>query len=388
MLVAPEKRNLMRALVRSGVVPVRRRRIGGLAGAAAVLVLAPACTASSPPAAGTGSTASTPGTTASTSGTKGGGVGPGAAGPASTLQQQYQQVIRQVLPSVVEIRTTVGLGSGIIFDDSGDIVTNDHVVSSATSFQVLTAGSASARTASLVGTFPQGDLAVIKVPDTSGLRKASFADSSTVQLGTIVLAMGNPLGLASSVSEGIVSAVGRTLTEPQSADSPGATLPNSIQTSAAINPGNSGGALVNLQGEVIGIPTLAAQQQSGAAPGIGFAIPSSTVSRIAPQLIKNGKVTDSGRAALGITATAVADQQGNGVGAGIVAVTAGGGAAAAGLQQGDVIVKVAGSAVTSVQELSTVLAGLTVGSTVPVVVVRNGQQQTVQVTLSQLGTTG
>jgi len=150
-------------------------------------------------------------------------------------------VIRQVLPSVVEIRSDVGLGSGIIFDDSGDIVTNDHVVGSAKSFQVLTAGSASARAAALVGVFPQGDLAVFKVNDASGLHKATFGDSSTIQLGTIVLAMGNPLGLASSVSEGIVSAVGRTLTEPQTADSPGATLPDSIQTSAAINPGNSGG---------------------------------------------------------------------------------------------------------------------------------------------------
>ncbi len=346
--------------------------------AVAVLALAAGCSTGSAPASGAAATAS--------SSAPAGGLG--SAGAATSLQQQYEQVIRQVLPSVVEIRTNVGLGSGIIFDDSGDIVTNDHVVGSATSFQVLTAGSASARTASLVGTFPQGDLAVIKVQDASGLRKATFADSSTLQLGTIVLAMGNPLGLASSVSDGIVSAVGRTLTEPQTAGSPGATLPNSIQTSAAINPGNSGGALVNLQGQVIGIPTLAGQQQNGAAPGIGFAIPSSTVTRIAPQLIKDGKVTDSGRAALGITATSVADQQGNSVGAGIVAVTAGGGAAKAGLQRGDVITKVAGSVVTSVQQLSTVLAGLTVGKAVPVVVQRNGKELTVQVTLGQLGSTG
>ena len=200
-------------------------------------------------------------------------------GPANTLQQQYESVIAQVLPSVVQITTSSGLGSGIVYDSAGDIVTNDHVVGSATAFQVQFSSSAKPVAAKLVGTFPAGDLAVIRVSGIHGLHPAAFADSAHAEVGQIVLAIGNPLGLSGSVTEGIVSAVGRTLTEPQDADSPGATLPDSIQTSAAINPGNSGGALVDLSGKVLGIPTLAAtdQQEGGAAPGIGFAIPSNTV---------------------------------------------------------------------------------------------------------------
>ena len=118
--------------------------------------------------------------------------------------------------------------------------------------------------------------------DGSGLKPAKFADSSKLRVGQIALAVGNPLGFRSSVTDGIVSALGRTVSEPG-----GATLPNAIQTSAAINPGNSGGALVDLDGAVIGIPTLGVSdpQMGGAASGIGFAIPSSTVSDIAGQLV-------------------------------------------------------------------------------------------------------
>lgn len=310
---------------------------------------------------------------------------------AQALQQDYESVIGAVLPSIVEITTSVGLGSGIVFDSRGDIVTNDHVVGKSTSFKVQFASSASPVKATLVGTFAADDLAVIRVSDTSGLKlkTATFGDSSKVKVGEIVLAMGNPLGLASSVTNGIVSAVGRTLNEPspsQSSDSPGATLPDSIQTSAAINPGNSGGALVDLQDQVIGIPTLAAtdQQEGGAAPGIGFAIPSNTVTKIANQLIKNGEVTESGRAALGIAAESVIDATGQGAGVGVAGLTAGGGAAKAGVAVGDTIVKVDGKAVRDTQELSAVLATLNVGTSVPVVVVRGGADRTTQVTLGQL----
>ena len=141
--------------------------------------------------------------------------------------------------------------------------------------------------ARLTGSYPADDLAVIQVTGAAHLVPARFADSSKLQVGDIVLAMGNPLGLASSVTDGIM-AVGRTVSEPQEAGSPGATLPDVIQTSAAINPGNSGGALADLAGQVVGIPTLAAadQQLGGAAPGIGFAIPSSIVTDIAGQIIR------------------------------------------------------------------------------------------------------
>jgi S1-C subfamily serine protease len=307
-------------------------------------------------------------------------------GPAGSLQAQYESVIGRVLPSIVEITTKVGLGSGIVYDTAGDIVTNDHVVGDAKTFQVRFSDSASPVKATLVGTFPPDDLAVIKVSGAAHLNPATFADSSKVKVGEIVLAMGNPLGLASSVTDGIVSAVGRTLTEPTSPDSPGATLPDSIQTSAAINPGNSGGALVDLRGEVIGIPTLAAtsQQEGGAAPGIGFAIPSNTVHAIASQLVKSGRVTRSGRAALGVGVATVTGPSGTGAGAGVETVVPGGPADDAGIRPGDVIVKLGKTRVTSTQVLSALLAGMKVGQHVSVTIVRSGATHTVQVTLGQL----
>lgn len=303
------------------------------------------------------------------------------------LQSAYTTVVSQVLPSIVEITTSSGLGSGIVFDKAGDIVTNDHVVGTATSFDVrLATGSATMR-ASLVGAYPPDDLAVIKVADSNGLHPATFADSSKAKVGDIVLAMGNPLGLSGSVTEGIISATGRTVSEPRSADSPGATLPDVIQTSAAINPGNSGGALVNLQGQVVGIPTLAAQdpQMGGAAPGIGFAIPSNTVKNIADQLVKNGKVTSSNRAALGVTVVTVTDTSGNPAGAGVVSVQSGGAADKAGIKPGDIITAVGGTQTPTVDALTTVLAGMKPGDKTKVNYLdQSGNTKTADVTLGEL----
>ena len=169
----------------------------------------------------------------------------------SAVQTDFVEVVNKVRPSVVEITTSTGLGSGIVYDNKGDIVTNDHVVGTAHNFQV-SFFDGQVLNASLVGTFPADDLAVIRVNRAKGVNPAAFADSSRLQVGDIDMAIGNPLGLASSVSEGIVSFTGRTVGEGN-----GVVLPDTIQTSAAINPGNSGGALVNTQGEVIGIPTLA-----------------------------------------------------------------------------------------------------------------------------------
>jgi trypsin-like peptidase len=201
-----------------------------------------------------------------------------------------------VSPSVVQIETSEGLGSGIVFDAKGDIVTNYHVVGTAKTFTVTTYAPARRLTGKLVGTFPADDLAVIKV-NSNALRPAAFADSSKLRVGEIAMAVGNPLGLSSSVTEGIVSALGR-----QEPEGNGVVLQNAIQTSAAINPGNSGGALVNIRGSVIGIPTLGAAdpQLGGAAAGIGFAIPSNTVKNIASQIIQHGHVVSSGRPYLGI----------------------------------------------------------------------------------------
>lgn len=309
------------------------------------------------------------------------------SGGAASLQQEYIGTIRRVLPSVVEIRTSSGLGSGVVYDTAGHIVTNAHVVGSATTFQVLVSGSASPLRGRLTGTYPPDDLAVIQVTGAGHLVPAHFADSAKLQVGDIVLAMGNPLGLSSSVTDGIVSAVGRTVSEPQGGGSPGATLPDIIQTSAAINPGNSGGALVNLADQVVGIPTLAAtdQELGGAAPGIGFAIPSNVVTDIAGQIIKNGRVTNSHRAALGVSVETVAGASGQPAGVGIVEVTPGGPADKAGLRSGDVITAIDGTATPDTETLSVVLAGMRPGQQASVKITKSdGSTDTVKVTLGQL----
>jgi putative serine protease PepD len=209
---------------------------------------------------------------------------PATSPTALTLQGDYVNVVKRVSPSVVQIQTSKGLGSGIVFDNRGDVVTNAHVVGQATRFDVTLASGAQ-EPATIVGRDVGNDLAVIRLSD-SRPSPATFADSSQVQVGDIALAIGNPLGLRTSVTQGIVSAVDRSVSEQD-----GVKLSSVIQTSAEINPGNSGGALVNLSGAVIGIPTLTAldpQLGGSQAPGIGFAISSTTVGQVARQLIGSG----------------------------------------------------------------------------------------------------
>jgi putative serine protease PepD len=293
---------------------------------------------------------------------------------ALALQQQYVRVVRQVGPSVVLIQTSEGLGSGIVFDAKGDIVTNDHVVDDASGFQVTLADGKQYR-ARPVGGFPADDLAVLHI-NATGLHPATFADSSALAVGDVTLAIGNPLGLQSSVTEGIVSALGRTVNEDN-----GVALPDVIQTSAAINPGNSGGALVDLQGEVVGIPTLAAAdpQLGGSAAGIGFAIPSDTVGDIADQLIGSGKVTNSHRAYLGVEVAATTS---NGVL--VTEVQPGGPAVKAGIATGELVTAVDGTATPDPASLADVLAGLRPGQVARVTVVApGGGGRTVPVTIGQ-----
>ena len=179
--------------------------------------------------------------------------------------------------------------------------------------------------------------------------------------------MGNPLGLSDSVTQGIISATGRTVGSGE----PGggkALITAAIQTSAAINPGNSGGALVTLDNDVIGVPTLAARlpDQAGFAPGIGFAIPSNTVKNIANQLIKTGKVTQSDRASLGITAQTAASASGEPVGVAVLAVDNGSTAATAGVKKGDVIVGINDQGVSTLEQLEGTLSHLTPGTKVTI----------------------
>jgi len=296
------------------------------------------------------------------------------AGDAFTVQAQMVDVIKKVNPAVVLIETNAGLGSGVIYDNKGDIVTNAHVVGTSTTFKV-TLSNGKSYTGTLVGSYTPDDIAVVKISAT-GITPAVFGDSSKLQVGDVVLAMGNPLGLQSSVTEGIVSALSRQVSEPS-----GNTLPDVIQTSAAINPGNSGGALVDLQGEVVGIPTLAATdpQLGGSAPGIGFAISSNRARVIADQLIATGHVTNSGRAYLGVSITDSAQ------GVLVAQITAGGPAAKAGIVAGDLILSVGGQATPDTSTLLQIVSTLHPGDTTQVQVqTSSGTKSTLALTLGQL----
>jgi putative serine protease PepD len=303
------------------------------------------------------------------------GSQPTAAVPSSAaLSDGCAQVVETATPSVVQVRSSRGLGSGIAYDDAGHVVTNAHVVAGSTRFQV-TVADGSTHPATLRGVFPQGDLAVIDVAGAK-LQPARFADSSKLRTGEFALAIGNPLGLRSSVTQGIVSATSRTVSEGG-----GVALPSVIQTSAEINPGNSGGALVDVSGAVIGVPTLAAldpELGGSAAPGIGFAISSNTVKSIAPQLIEHGRVTTSGRAWLGVDLRTMA-----GGGSLIADVIPNGPAAQAGLSAGELLVSVAGSPAATTDDIAVALAQQKPGSRVPVRVRDARGTRTVNVTLGQ-----
>jgi putative serine protease PepD len=293
--------------------------------------------------------------------------------PAAALafQDAITAVVRELSPSVVQIQNPQGLGSGVVFDSQGNIVTNNHVVAGGGPYTV-TAGSHS-YSATLVGRFAPDDLAVVRVSNAS-LTPALFANSSKLEVGDIAIAIGNPLGLRSSVTDGIVSAFRQGVSEGN-----GVALPLMIQTSAPINPGNSGGALSDIEGRVIGIPTLAATdpELGGSAPGIGFAIPSNLVTDIANQIIEHGHVVNSHRAYLGVQI-----RETNGAGVYVLSVNKGGPAAKAGIQAGDIIVSVNGHSTLTIDELSSVLSELKPGATITVgIETQSGAHKTVHLTL-------
>ncbi|MFT3970062.1 MAG: trypsin-like peptidase domain-containing protein [Micropruina sp.] len=314
----------------------------------------------------------------------------------ATLDGTVTAAAEKISPSVVTITVRSasggGIGSGIVLDDAGHILTNDHVVTSGSGSANPTGTGNSARSitvtfedgstaqASVVGTSANNDLAVIKVSgEKSGLLKpATFAQSSSVVVGQSVVAVGAPLGLSETVTSGIVSATSR----PVRSGTSGEAVYQAVQTDAAINPGNSGGPLVNLNGQVIGINAAGASlSDSGESGniGLGFAIPSDVAVRIANDLIRSGSAAD---ATLGVRLQAgdsATDTTSDGVS--LAGVTDGGPAQAAGLQAGDVVTGVDDVNTATADGLIAAIRFHAPGSTVTIHYLRDGQPQTADVTL-------
>jgi putative serine protease PepD len=343
----------------------------------------------------------------------GGGAGAGVAGliddpaPTSSTSASAQSVTiknpetattataaaAKAAPSVVTLYVSSGSnsgsGSGVVLTDDGYVLTNNHVVT----LESTSTGTVQVRTADgtlydaeVVGTDPASDLAVVKLDGASGLIPATFANSDKVQVGDVAVAIGAPLGLSNTVTDGIISATGRAVATGSTQDD--ATVIDAIQTDAAINPGNSGGALVNGAGEVIGINSAIATVASGAPEsqsqsgniGVGFAIPSNSAERIAKELIEDGTAT---RAFLGVSARTAADDQNSGVGNGaeIVSVDPDSAAAKAGLQAGDVVTAVGDRPVTTSTELTAAVRSNAPGDKVTLTVRRGNDTRTAEVTL-------
>ena len=265
-----------------------------------------------------------------------------------------------------------GAGSGVVITTDGYIVTNNHVIDGATKISVRLKDGTSFD-AELVGKDSQTDLAILKI-DASGLTPAVLGSSSTLKVGDLAIAIGNPLGeLGGTVTDGIISALDREI----SIDGENMTL---LQTSAAINPGNSGGGLFNAAGELIGI--VNAKSSGTDVEGLGFAIPIDTAKTVITQLMENGYV--SGRPSLGVTTVDIANTataMRYGVNrTGVYVYEAASGSV---LKSGDLFVSVNGTAVSSSAEVKAAIAGCAIGDTIEVTVLRSNTQQTVSVTVTE-----
>ena len=307
-----------------------------------------------------------------------------------------EQVADLVSPSVVVITTEQvvysqwswygqnqvesGAGSGVIISSDGYILTCAHVVDGASNITVTI--NDKDYTATLVGEDTTSDIAVIKI-DANGLTPATVGDSDSLKVGQNVMAVGNPLGeLGGTVTGGMISALNRSVTIQGSSSVNTMSL---IQMDASVSPGNSGGGLFNMNGELVGI--VNAKSSSSDAEGLGFAIPINDAIKVAQELLENGYVT--GRPYLGITYLAVTDAQTasqlgvNAYGVYVVEVVKGGPAEKAGLQAGDRIVSVDGTEIASKDDLGTLMQKHTAGDTLSITIARDGQMQTVNVTLGE-----
>ena len=220
--------------------------------------------------------------------TNAGATSTATSSSGTSLQAQQEAAIAKIEPSVVELEVTTAqgqqIGSGVIIDAQGDIVTNNHVVSGAQSITVVFSNGSTEK-GQLIGTSASNDLAVVRIAPYANMVVAQLGDSSKLVVGQDVIAVGNPLGITETATYGIVSALNRSV--PESA---GVTISNAIQTDAALNPGNSGGALINLQGQLIGITFAGAEntQTNTAADGVNFAIPSNLVQTVVQQILQQG----------------------------------------------------------------------------------------------------
>jgi len=308
-------------------------------------------------------------------------------GDLSEFEKANIKIFQNTNPSVVFINTVTertdfygdtsqvpeGSGSGFVWDKAGHIVTNFHVIRTATGAQV-TLWDHKAYSAQLVGRSPNNDLAVLKIDaPPESLRPILVGTSHDLQVGQLVFAIGDPFGLDQTLTTGIVSALGRTIQSPS-----GAPIANAIQTDAAINPGNSGGPLLDSSGRLVGVNS-AILSPSGSSAGIGFAIPVDTVNRIVPQLIAHGQVT---RPQIGVQLSDQLSQMVHQVGipgVAVYGVEPGSPAAAAGLrgawtrrQMGDVIQKVNGNPVNTSDEFYMQLEETKPGDTINLEVLRDG----------------
>jgi putative serine protease PepD len=315
-----------------------------------------------------------------------GSSAPAAANQSGSVEAAAATAMKSVVTLSVRGQQEGGTGSGIVIRADGYILTNEHVTAVADGGGSITVAFSDGRTASakLVGADKETDLAVVKV-NLTGLTAATFADSGAIKVGQTVVAVGSPLGLNGTVTEGIVSALHR----PTSGASDNSAVIDAIQTDAAINPGNSGGALVDLAGRVVGINQSIAtagsnsggfgQQGESGNIGIGFAIPSDTAARISQQLISTGKAT---HALLGVqTQTATSDDQVTAIGATIASVTPGEAAAAAGIKAGDVVTKVDDRVIGQSEDLAATVRSYAPGTKVTLTVKRGNDTRTVTVTL-------
>ena len=301
---------------------------------------------------------------------------------ASQLPQGYMaKVAAAVADSVVTVQAMSdsdgSQGSGVVVDGRGYVVTNNHVISQAAlspdKFQIsVIFNDGKQAKANLVGRDPETDVAVLKVDNVDKLTVARLGDSDKLHVGDEVMAAGAPLGLRSTDTAGIVSALHRAV--PLSGeDSDTKTVIDAVQTDAAINHGNSGGPLVNMASEVIGINT-AGKSLSDSASGLGFAIPVNEVRNVAQTLIRDGKIS---HATLGVTVEGLNDS-GNG-GAKVTKVNPGGPADRAGIKENDVVVKVGNRAVNSIDELTVAVRQLQIGQDAPIDVLRDGKPITLTI---------